>query len=144
MSWLLSNKWKKKKHRRHQSKRSLRRIKCEEMKGVQSPLFRFFSFPKHLPTLSSMASLSRSFASSIVNRSYVNAPASSSAVKRVFHAFSSSEEEHKESHSSQPLFTSATKQRSAGGLVNKTTVNGIYTKEKNSWFKINWHFFFYD
>ncbi|RCI07187.1 ubiquinol--cytochrome-c reductase catalytic subunit rip1 [Rhizopus stolonifer] len=70
-----------------------------------------------------MASLSRSFASSIVNRSYVNAPASSSAVKRVFHAFSSSEEEHKESHSSQPLFTSATKQRSAGGLVNKTTVN---------------------
>ncbi|KAI9277827.1 cytochrome b-c1 complex subunit Rieske [Sporodiniella umbellata] len=65
-----------------------------------------------------MASLSRSFASSLVNRSYVNAPASSSAVKRVFHAFSTSEEEQHESHSQNAI-----KQRSAGGLINRTAVN---------------------
>ncbi|EIE89125.1 hypothetical protein G6F46_000574 [Rhizopus delemar] len=70
-----------------------------------------------------MASLSRSFASAIVNRTYVNVPASSNAVKRIFHASSSSEEEHHESHNSQPLLSTSTKQRSVGGLVNKSNVN---------------------
>lgn len=78
-----------------------------------------------------MASLSRSFASAIVNRSYTNAPASVNALKTVFHASStSSDDEHHESHKSQPLFTSATKQRSVGGLVNRSSVNGN-TKEKD-------------
>lgn len=72
-----------------------------------------------------MASLSRSFASAIVNRSYTNVPASANALKRVFHLSSnSSEEEHHDSHSSQPLFTTPIKQRSVGGLVNRSSVNG--------------------
>jgi ubiquinol-cytochrome c reductase iron-sulfur subunit len=72
-----------------------------------------------------MASLSRSFASAIVNRTYTNAPASATALKRVFHlSSSSSDEEHHESRSSQPLFTTPVKQRSAGGLVNRSSVNG--------------------
>ncbi|KAI8884085.1 cytochrome b-c1 complex subunit Rieske [Backusella circina FSU 941] len=70
-----------------------------------------------------MASLSRSFASAIVNRSYTNAPASVNALKTVFHASSSnSEEEHHES-ASQSLFSAATKQRSVGGLINRSSVN---------------------
>jgi hypothetical protein len=112
--------------------------KLMEMKGVLSPLNRVFSLffffslqTKHLPTLTQMASLSRSFASAIVNRTYVNVPASSNAVKRIFHASSSSEEEHHESHNSQPLLSTSTKQRSVGGLVNKSNVNGKQ-KKKNS------------
>ncbi|EPB92064.1 Cytochrome b-c1 complex subunit Rieske, mitochondrial [Mucor circinelloides] len=71
-----------------------------------------------------MASLSRSFASAIANRSYTNAPASATALKRVFALSSSnSEDEQHAPHSSQPLFTASVKQRSAGGLVNKTNVN---------------------
>jgi ubiquinol-cytochrome c reductase iron-sulfur subunit len=72
-----------------------------------------------------MASLSRSFASAIANRTYTNAPASATALKRVFALSSSnSEEEQHAPHSSQPLFNAPVKQRSAGGLVNKTSVNG--------------------
>ncbi|CEG67492.1 Putative Cytochrome b-c1 complex subunit Rieske, mitochondrial [Rhizopus microsporus] len=97
------------------------------MRGVESPLigplFFFFLSILHLPTLFSMASLSRSFASAIVNRSYVNAPATSNAVKRIFHVTSNTEEEHHEAHSSQPLLATSTKQRSTGGLVNKSNVN---------------------
>ncbi|KAI8052760.1 cytochrome b-c1 complex subunit Rieske [Thamnidium elegans] len=70
-----------------------------------------------------MASLSRSFASAIVNRSYTNAPASVNALKTVFHASNKSEDEHHESHTAQPLFGSAIKQRSNGGLVNRSSVN---------------------
>lgn len=91
-----------------------------------------FFFVQLLPTLfflgqqqkKKMASLSRSFASAIVNRSYTNAPASVNALKTVFHASSSnSEEEHHES-ASQSLFSAATKQRSVGGLINRSSVNG--------------------
>lgn len=71
-----------------------------------------------------MASLSRTFASAIANRSYTNVPASATALKRVFHLSSSTEEEHNEVHSSQPLFNTPVKQRSVGGLVNRSTVNG--------------------
>jgi ubiquinol-cytochrome c reductase iron-sulfur subunit len=71
-----------------------------------------------------MASLSRSFASAIVNRSYTNAPASSAALKRVFQLSSSSNDQHHEAHGSQPLFNAATKQRSNGGLINRSSVNG--------------------
>jgi len=67
-----------------------------------------------------MASLSRSLASSVVNRSYINVPASAQALKTVFTARFSEEEQQ---HPSQPLLTSAIKQRSAGGLVNKSSVN---------------------
>ncbi|KAI9343819.1 cytochrome b-c1 complex subunit Rieske [Pilaira anomala] len=71
-----------------------------------------------------MASLSRSFASAIVNRSYTNAPASVNALKTVFHASSSqSEDEQHDAHTTQPLFGSAIKQRSVGGLVNRSSVN---------------------
>lgn len=77
-----------------------------------------------------MASLSRSFASAIVNRSYTNAPASVNALKTVFHASSSTEDEHHESHTAQPLFGSAIKQRSNGGLVNKSSVNGKNREKK--------------
>jgi hypothetical protein len=45
-------------------------------------------------------------------------------VKRIFHVTSNTEEEHHEAHSSQPLLTTSTKQRSTGGLVNKSNVNG--------------------
>lgn len=77
-----------------------------------------------------MASLSRSFASAIANRSYTNAPASATALKRVFALSSSnSEDEQQAPHSSQPLFNASVKQRSAGGLVNKTNVNGKKEEE---------------
>ncbi|KAI8069824.1 cytochrome b-c1 complex subunit Rieske [Gilbertella persicaria] len=69
-----------------------------------------------------MASLSRSFASAISNRSYTNAPASANALKRIFHYASTSDDEHHAS-TSQPLFNNATKQRSSGGLVQKSSVN---------------------
>lgn len=72
-----------------------------------------------------MASLSRTFASAIANRSYTNVPASATALKRVFHISSSaSEEEQQHGHNSQPLFTPSTKQRSVGGLINRSSVNG--------------------
>lgn len=76
-----------------------------------------------------MASLSRSFASAIVNRSYTNAPASVNALKTVFHASSSqSEDEQHDAHTTQPLFGSTIKQRSVGGLVNRSSVNGKINK----------------
>ncbi|KAI7899104.1 cytochrome b-c1 complex subunit Rieske [Cokeromyces recurvatus] len=70
-----------------------------------------------------MASLSRSFASAIANRSYTNVPASATALKRVFSLSSSKEDEQQEVHNSQPLFSTPIKHRSAGGLVNRSTVN---------------------
>jgi ubiquinol-cytochrome c reductase iron-sulfur subunit len=77
-----------------------------------------------------MASLSRSFASAIVNRSYTNAPASSAALKRVFQLSSStSDDEHHQAHGSQPLFNAATKQRSTGGLINRSNVNGTKSSQ---------------
>lgn len=102
---------------------------------AKSPAFFLFSFQKPFSPLfytsyikPKMASLSRSFASAIVNRSYTNAPASVNALKTVFHVSSNtSDEEHHESHKSSALFSAATKQRSVGGLVNRASVNG---KEK--------------
>ncbi|KAI8345368.1 cytochrome b-c1 complex subunit Rieske [Blakeslea trispora] len=70
-----------------------------------------------------MASLSRTFASAISNRSYTNVPASANALKRIFHYSSTSEDEHHDTVNSKSLFNATTKQRSAGGLVQKTSIN---------------------
>ncbi|KAG0169077.1 ubiquinol--cytochrome-c reductase catalytic subunit rip1 [Apophysomyces sp. BC1034] len=71
-----------------------------------------------------MASLSRTFARSLTNRSYTNVPASGTALRQVFHvSSSSSEDEHHHTSSTPSLFGASTKQRSAGGLVSRSSVN---------------------
>ncbi|KAI9012480.1 cytochrome b-c1 complex subunit Rieske [Phycomyces nitens] len=70
-----------------------------------------------------MASLSRNLASAIVNRSYTNVPASATALKHIFHVSSRSEEDQHHATQSKPVFGAAVKQRSTGGLVNKTALN---------------------
>ncbi|RUS20368.1 cytochrome b-c1 complex subunit Rieske, partial [Endogone sp. FLAS-F59071] len=83
-------------------------------------------------TSSTMASLSRSLTSSLVNRSYINAPASTSALKKLFsvslashdspnHYLIHHHEEHEPSAPSQ--FGSYAKKRYDGTLVSRTAVN---------------------
>ncbi|KAI7865675.1 Rieske Fe-S protein [Spinellus fusiger] len=79
-----------------------------------------------------MASLSRHFASTVINRSYTNVPASATGLKHVFHVASRSEEE--QAPQSKPLFGTAIKQRSAGGLLrrNHTTSVPDFSKYKKN------------
>jgi ubiquinol-cytochrome c reductase iron-sulfur subunit len=70
-----------------------------------------------------MASLTRSVASAISNRSYNNVPASAAALKHIFHVSSNKDDEHHSSHASAKSSVSV-KQRSVGGLVNAAYVNG--------------------
>ncbi|ORZ21224.1 Rieske Fe-S protein [Absidia repens] len=66
-----------------------------------------------------MASLTRSVASAITNRSYNNVPASASAFRHIFHLSSNHDDEHHSTHVSKTPI----KQRSAGGLINNSYVN---------------------
>ncbi|KAI9323250.1 cytochrome b-c1 complex subunit Rieske [Dichotomocladium elegans] len=68
-----------------------------------------------------MATLSRSFA--VASRSYVNAPATSLSLKKVFNVSAGSVSDHHDDQSSKPLVGSTIKQRSAGGLMNRSSVN---------------------
>lgn len=58
-----------------------------------------------------MASLARTFASSLSNRTYTSVPASAPALKRFFSVATNNKEEEQ-------------KQRSAGGLLNRSQVEG--------------------
>jgi ubiquinol-cytochrome c reductase iron-sulfur subunit len=73
-----------------------------------------------------MASLARSVASTITNRSYNNVPASASALRHIFHVSSNQDDEHHSTHVTKS--SSSIKQRSPGGLINNSYVNG---KTKN-------------
>lgn len=68
-----------------------------------------------------MASLSRSFA--VASRSYVNAPASAPALKKILNVSAGSVTDHHD-QPGKPLVGSSIKQRSAGGLINQSAVNG--------------------
>lgn len=93
----------------------------------------FFGLPNYqgpLPTstpnsTNAMATLSRSLVSAVANRTYVNVPASAPALKKVLSVSAGSvSDSHHDEHHGKPLFGSSIKQRSAGGLVNRTSVNG--------------------
>ena len=71
-----------------------------------------------------MASLSRTFASAVSNRSFVNVPASAPALKKVLSVSTGSVSSHDDDHHAKPVFGSSIKQRSTGGLVNSSAVNG--------------------
>ncbi|KAL1930190.1 hypothetical protein VTP01DRAFT_1344 [Rhizomucor pusillus] len=92
----------------------------------------FFGLPNYqgpLPTstpnsTNAMATLSRSLVSAVANRTYVNVPASAPALKKVLSVSAGSvSDSHHDEHHGKPLFGSSIKQRSAGGLVNRTSVN---------------------
>ncbi|KAJ2963714.1 hypothetical protein NQZ79_g1209 [Umbelopsis isabellina] len=68
-----------------------------------------------------MAAISRTFASSLVNRSYVNVPASAGALKKVFSISSSSQDEESQAPAAQ--YNGSSKDRTAGGLLNRSFVN---------------------
>ncbi|KAI8140163.1 cytochrome b-c1 complex subunit Rieske [Fennellomyces sp. T-0311] len=68
-----------------------------------------------------MASLSRTFAS-VANRSYVNVPASTPALKKVLSVSTGSVSDH-DQHASKPVLGSSIKQRSTGSFVNSSAVN---------------------
>jgi ubiquinol-cytochrome c reductase iron-sulfur subunit len=69
-----------------------------------------------------MAAISRTFASSLVNRSYVNVPASAGALKKVFSISSSSHDEESQAPASH--YGASSKNRSAGGVLTRSFVNG--------------------
>ena len=66
-----------------------------------------------------MAAISRTFASQLVNRSYVNVPASAGALKKAFSMASSSRDEE-----NQAPANVASKNRSSAGPLNRSFVNG--------------------
>ncbi len=66
-----------------------------------------------------MASLARTFASSLSNRTFNTVPASAPALKRFFSVATNNKEEEQKNES-------AAKQRSVGGLLNRSQVNGIH------------------
>jgi ubiquinol-cytochrome c reductase iron-sulfur subunit len=66
-----------------------------------------------------MAAISRTFASQLVNRSYVNVPASAGALKKAFSISSSSRDEE-----TQAPTLASTKNRSSAGPLNRSFVNG--------------------
>lgn len=68
-----------------------------------------------------MAAISRTFASQLVNRSYVNAPASAGALKKAFSISSSSRDEESQAPTSH---YASTKNRSSAGPLNRSFVNG--------------------
>ncbi|KAG2186639.1 hypothetical protein INT44_002863 [Umbelopsis vinacea] len=65
-----------------------------------------------------MAAISRTFASQLVNRSYVNVPASAGALKKAFSISSSSRDEE-----TQAPTLASTKSRSSAGPLNRSLVN---------------------
>jgi len=67
-----------------------------------------------------MAAISRTFASQLVNRSYVNAPASAGALKKAFSISSSSRDEESQAPTSH---YASTKNRSSAGPLNRSFVN---------------------
>lgn len=68
-----------------------------------------------------MAAISRTFASQLVNRSYVNVPASAGALKKAFSISSSSRDEESQAPAAH---YASTKDRSSAGPLNRSFVNG--------------------
>ena len=67
-----------------------------------------------------MASLARTFASSLSNRTYTSIPASAPALKRFFTVATNNKEEEQKNESFM-------KQRSTGGILNRSVVNGNFS-----------------